>query len=662
MNERRSEAHRILEFKALDFQNIKLTKKVTTLQEQNEIFRTENEKVKQHYKELVISFTEASDSKPRRNTKNTKILLARSDNKKKVKDRPRNNKSNLKQKNHVDSSISSKRTVINSNSNSVYVLSTVKQVWKEIGKLFVNVGYQWKTIRRKFTLGEQCLLTRFTKSKVVPLSQPKHVSSSEIVITKKLNNTSQTPLTRYNHRNKQDKAISTSIPITAETYQINASVKYTAVSANQNLYIRLFSNAGRTDRPLDDHFGSIMGYGDYVIGDSVISRVYYVEELRHNLFSLGQFCDLDLEVAFRKPLCYVRNEDGVELLTGSRSSNMYTISVEDMMKSSSICLLSKHLLPKICSENSSAEWRCQKTKSDSCRSCSDNADIFKSSNVSIEPSSVKRLVPSAPVVQVLVVSAVGPTTKDNPFAQSDNDPFVNVFVLEPSSEESSSGDVSSAESTQVIQPHNHLGKWFKDHLIDNGIGNPSRQQRNIVRKKGIDFEESFASVAWIEAIRIFIANASNKNIIIYHMDVKTAFLNGELQEEVYKSTAISTIKAEYIASGCCAHILWMRSQLTDYEFAFNNILFYCDNKSDIALCYNNIQHSRSKHIDIRHHFVREKVENSVVELYFVMTDYQLVDIFTKALPRERFEFLLSRLGMKSMTPNTLKRLQEGEDE
>nr|GFC24055.1 copia protein [Tanacetum cinerariifolium] len=71
-----------------------------------------------------------------------------------------------------------------------------------------------------------------------------------------------------------------------------------------------------------------------------------------------------------------------------------------------------------------------------------------------------------------------------------------------------------------------------------------------------------------------------------------------------KSTAISTIEAEYIAmSGCCAQILWMRSQLTDYGFDFNKILLYYDNRSAIALCCNNVQHSRSKHIDIRHHFI-----------------------------------------------------------
>ncbi|GJY61184.1 retrovirus-related pol polyprotein from transposon TNT 1-94, partial [Tanacetum coccineum] len=103
-----------------------------------------------------------------------------------------------------------------------------------------------------------------------------------------------------------------------------------------------------------------------------------------------------------------------------------------------------------------------------------------------------------------------------------------------------------------------------------------------------------------------------------------------------KSVAISSTEAKYIAlSGCCAQVLWMRSQLTDYGFGFNKIPMYCDNKSAIALCCNNVQHSRSKHIDIRFHFIKEHVENGVIELYFVNTEYQLADIFTKALGRER---------------------------
>ncbi|GJS33178.1 retrovirus-related pol polyprotein from transposon TNT 1-94 [Tanacetum coccineum] len=122
-----------------------------------------------------------------------------------------------------------------------------------------------------------------------------------------------------------------------------------------------------------------------------------------------------------------------------------------------------------------------------------------------------------------------------------------------------------------------------------------------------------------------------------------------------KSAAISSTEAEYIAlSGCCAQILWMRSQLTDYGFGFNKIPMYCDNKNAIALCCNNVQHSRSKHIDIRFHFIKEHVENGVIKLYFVNTEYQLADIFTKALGRERIEFLINKLGMWSFTPETLK--------
>ncbi|GKA78288.1 hypothetical protein Tco_0784825 [Tanacetum coccineum] len=95
-------------------------------------------------------------------------------------------------------------------------------------------------------------------------------------------------------------------------------------------------------------------------------------------------------------------------------------------------------------------------------------------------------------------------------------------------------------------------------------------------------------------------------------------------------------------------------ELMDYGFAYKHISLYCDNKSAIALCCNNVQHSQSMHIDIWHHFIREQVEKGVVELYFVRTDYQLTDIHTKALPRVRFEFIRPRLGMWSLTSKTLK--------
>ncbi|GKF17142.1 hypothetical protein Tco_0062060, partial [Tanacetum coccineum] len=105
-----------------------------------------------------------------------------------------------------------------------------------------------------------------------------------------------------------------------------------------------------------------------------------------------------------------------------------------------------------------------------------------------------------------------------------------------------------------------------------------------------------------------------------------------------------------------------RLKLIDYGFQFNKIPLYCDNKREIALCWNNVQYSRAKHIDVRYHFIKERVENGIVELYFVQTEYQLPDIFTKPFPRERFNFLIEKLGMKSMSPETLKRLAKEEDE
>nr|GEW61110.1 copia protein [Tanacetum cinerariifolium] len=130
-----------------------------------------------------------------------------------------------------------------------------------------------------------------------------------------------------------------------------------------------------------------------------------------------------------------------------------------------------------------------------------------------------------------------------------------------------------------------------------------------------------------------------------------------------KSTAFSSTEAKYIALyGCCAQILWMCSQLTDYDFQFNKVPLYCNNKSTIVLCSNNVQHFRAKYIDVRCHFIKEQVENGIVELYFVRTEYQLADIFTKPLPRERFNFLIDKLGMKSMSPDTLKYLAEETDE
>nr|GEZ71851.1 copia protein [Tanacetum cinerariifolium] len=122
-------------------------------------------------------------------------------------------------------------------------------------------------------------------------------------------------------------------------------------------------------------------------------------------------------------------------------------------------------------------------------------------------------------------------------------------------------------------------------------------------------------------------------------------------------TVLSTMEAKYVCLfACCAQVIWMQTQLTDYDYHFNNIRIYCDSKSAIAISCNPVQHSRIKHIIVRYHFIKEHVEKGTIELYFVKTDYQLAYLFTKALLVDRFNYLVCRLGMRSLSPTELERL------
>nr|GEU98564.1 retrovirus-related Pol polyprotein from transposon TNT 1-94 [Tanacetum cinerariifolium] len=123
-------------------------------------------------------------------------------------------------------------------------------------------------------------------------------------------------------------------------------------------------------------------------------------------------------------------------------------------------------------------------------------------------------------------------------------------------------------------------------------------------------------------------------------------------------TSMSFAEAEYVSlSACCAQVLLMRTQLIDYGFHFDKIPMYCDSNAAIAISYNLVQHSRTKLIDVRYYFIKEKVEKGIVELFFVRTEYQLADLFTKALPVERFKYLVRRLGMRCLTPAELEALE-----
>ncbi|GJX20398.1 hypothetical protein Tco_0223075 [Tanacetum coccineum] len=199
---------------------------------------------------------------------------------------------------------------------------------------------QWRPTGRLLPLGDQWPLTRNTPPKVLPTKQWK--PTGRLLLLGR-----QCPLVRSTALKSNylpadpHETITPVVQIVLCYLESGCSKHMTGDRSRLRNFVKKFI---RTVRFRNDHFGAIMGYGDYVIGDSVISRVYYVEGLGHNLFSVGQFCDSDLEVAFRKHTCFVRDLDGVDLIKGSRGTNLYTIFVEDMMRSSPLLTYLK--LPK----------------------------------------------------------------------------------------------------------------------------------------------------------------------------------------------------------------------------------------------------------------------------------------------------------------------------
>ncbi|GJR45700.1 retrovirus-related pol polyprotein from transposon TNT 1-94 [Tanacetum coccineum] len=316
-------------------------------------------------------FKSASVPQPSDNTKKDRILQTQSSTQmNKVEAHPRKVKSSLKNKDHV---VAPKGTAhvqhskLNANSelkcvkcngcmlsdnhdlcvldyiNNVNARAksksakkqTKRKVWKPTGKMFTTIGYIWRPTGRTFTIvGNACPLTRITTTTEAPLRKP-------VVLD---NETSKPAVTLvYSRKPRNSK---TNVPVSkSKVVQIvlwyldsGCSKHMTGDRSQLTNFVNKFLGTVKFG---NDHVAKILGYGDYQIGNVTISRVYYVEGLGHNLFSVGQFCDSNLEVAFRQHTCFIRNLEGVDLLTGSRGNNLYTLSLGDMMASSPICLLSK---------------------------------------------------------------------------------------------------------------------------------------------------------------------------------------------------------------------------------------------------------------------------------------------------------------------------------
>nr|GFA30643.1 hypothetical protein [Tanacetum cinerariifolium] len=171
------------------------------------------------------------------------------------------------------------------------------------------------------------------------------------------------------------------------------------------------------------------------------------------------------------------------------------------------------------------------------------------------------------------------------------------------------------------------------------------------QQKGIDYDEMFAPVARIEAIRMFLAYAAHKDFTVFQMDVKTTFLNGILKEEVYVGQPSGFVSKQYPDHvyaldkalyglkqvprawyDVLSQFLINSGFQKDYGFFYDKVPIYCDSKSAIAISCNPVHHTRTKHIDARYHFIKDHVEKRTIELYFVGTEYQLADLFTKSLP------------------------------
>ncbi|GKA47148.1 retrovirus-related pol polyprotein from transposon TNT 1-94, partial [Tanacetum coccineum] len=195
-------------------------------------------------------------------------------------------------------------------------------------------------LRRLLPLGDQWPLTRNTPPKVLPIKQWKPTGRL-LPLGRQCPLVRSTALKSDCMPSDPHETIAPVVQIVLWYLDSDCSKHMTGDRSWLRNFVKKFIGTVRFG---NDHFGAIMGYGDYFIGDSVISRVYYVEGLGHNLFSVGQFCDSDLEVAFRKHTCFVRDLDGVDLIKRSRGTNLYIISVKDMTRNHTLVEAARTML------------------------------------------------------------------------------------------------------------------------------------------------------------------------------------------------------------------------------------------------------------------------------------------------------------------------------
>nr|GEU46075.1 integrase, catalytic region, zinc finger, CCHC-type, peptidase aspartic, catalytic [Tanacetum cinerariifolium] len=320
----------------------------------------------------------------------------------------------------------------------------------------------------------------------------------------------------------------------------------------------------------NDQFAPLIGYEDLVQRNITINRVYYVEGLNHNLFSVGQFCDVDLEVALWKSTFFVRDLQGSDLLIGNRGSDLYTISLQESTSSNPLFLMAK------ASPTQAWLWHQRLSYLNF-----DNINLLSKKDVVIGLPKLKFvkdqlyfLVKDGENLDKIKEKGdscilVGYSTQSNGYRVYNKRTrlivesiYIRFDEIKEMSETSIANDTSGLvpqrqkasdydNSDPPAQTRRQLAtdpemcmlaltvstaelKNIKEAMADSAWIEAMQEelhQFDRLQEEGIDFEESFALVARLEAVRIFIVYAAHKSFPIYQMDVKTAFLNGLLKEE-----------------------------------------------------------------------------------------------------------------------------------
>nr|GEU68609.1 hypothetical protein [Tanacetum cinerariifolium] len=487
LQETRSAADCTLNFKALDSQITQLTKKVTVLQAQNYLFRAENGKIKQHYKELYDSIkitrknaidVEPIPSRLRNN------MEAHLDYLRQLKESFKTIREIVEEAKVVrplDSSIvSAFRYTKHSQELLEYAIGTCSQDSHQQDKKHASAP-----LIRKTQVTLQNNVTRVNRCTDASGSQPRsNTKKNKISQAKGVNKmkveehprTNKSHLRTTNRVDSSSRSKRTVVQIVLWYLDSGCSKHMTGDRSRLMKFVKKFIETVRFG---NDHFGAIMGYGDYVIGDSVIPRL---EPPR-----------------VERP---VLPASVVQVPVNSAGTPSSTTIDQD------------------------------------------------APSLSISPSS--SALQSLSLHQG--VAAESTLIDDNLVALVDNNPLINVFAPEPTSDASSSKDIYEIK----LDEYGDVLK-NKARLVAKGY----RQE------DGIDFEESFSPVVRIEAIRIFIANATNINMTIYQMDVKTAFLNGELKEEVY-----GAVDPTLFTWKTGKHILFVQIYVDDIVFSSTELKAY----------------------------------------------------------------------------------------